>query len=66
MVKIEGEVRSVNPTTQAFQELHRNLQYAHGLVAGGRYLQALGVRAFDVTDLYRSAWVLAVAALDHW
>ncbi len=51
----------MDPTTSAFQELHRNLQYAHG-----RYLQALGVRAFDVTDLYRSAWVLAVAALDHW
>ncbi|MFB9890593.1 N-6 DNA methylase [Planobispora takensis] len=33
---------------------------------GGRRLEQLKVGAFDVGDIYRAAWVQAVAALDHW
>ena len=51
---------------EAFQEFKRNLEYARQLVYGGRRLAQLQVRAFDVDDLYRAAWVQAVAALDHW
>lgn len=53
-------------STSAFQELSGNLEYARDLVRGGRHLERLQVRAFDVADLYRSAWVQAVSALDHW
>jgi hypothetical protein len=52
--------------TDAFQEFTRNLEYARNLVDGGRRLAQLRVGAFDVHDLYRAAWVQAVAALDHW
>ncbi|GAA0322417.1 hypothetical protein GCM10010151_10310 [Actinoallomurus spadix] len=54
------------PPTEAFQEFTRNLEYARQLVGGGRRLGQLRVGAFDVDDLYRAAWVQAVAALDHW
>ncbi|MGW5049856.1 hypothetical protein [Actinokineospora sp. NPDC004072] len=47
-------------------EFGRNVEYALDLVRGGRYLERLKVGAFDVTDLYRAAWMQAVAALDHW
>lgn len=50
----------------AFVEFTRNLGYARKLVDGGRRLAQLQVGAFDVDDLYRAAWVQAVAALDHW
>jgi hypothetical protein len=53
-------------TTTAFSELQRNLDYARDLVRGGRFLERLKVGAFDVSDLYRAAWVQAVSALDHW
>jgi uncharacterized protein DUF4268 len=53
-------------STTAFQELSGNLEYARDLVRGGRHLERLQVRAFDVADLYRAAWVQAVSALDHW
>ncbi|MGI8310949.1 hypothetical protein [Saccharopolyspora hattusasensis] len=56
----------MNETTHAFRRLCENLKYARGLVDGGRRLEAQDVHDFDVTDLYRSAWVMAVAALDHW
>ncbi|MBB5082172.1 hypothetical protein [Nonomuraea endophytica] len=48
------------------QELKQNLHYARQIVRGGRLLAGLGVSSFDVDDLYRAAWVQAVAALDHW
>ncbi|MFC5828773.1 hypothetical protein [Nonomuraea insulae] len=54
------------PKTQAFLDFERNLEYAKQLVRGGENLTAMGVTAFDVGDLYRAAWVQAVAALDHW
>jgi hypothetical protein len=56
----------VDEPTEAFQEFTRNLNYARQLVDGGRRLAQLKVGAFDVDDLYRAAWVQAVAALDHW
>ncbi|WP_449060371.1 hypothetical protein [Planomonospora algeriensis] len=59
-----GEPRT--PPTEAFQEFHRNLEYAPDLVNGGRRLEQLKVGAFDIGDIYRAAWVQAVAALDHW
>ncbi len=56
----------MNRTTQAFRTLRQNLKYAQGLVDGGERLERQQVTDFDVTDLYRSAWVMAVGALDHW
>jgi hypothetical protein len=53
-------------STPAFEELRQNLEYARGLIKGGRLLERLQVSAFDVSDLYRAAWVQAVSALDHW
>lgn len=51
---------------ESLAELRSNLEYARDLVRGGRFLERLQVRAFDVADLYRAAWVQAVSALDHW
>ncbi|MEV5704684.1 hypothetical protein [Actinoallomurus sp. NPDC052274] len=56
----------VEAPADAFAEFNRNLDYARKLVEGGRRLGQLQVGAFDVDDLYRAAWVQAVAALDHW
>jgi hypothetical protein len=61
-----GDMVAAEHTTAAFQELCNNLDYARDLVSGGKHLERLKVRAFDVADLYRSAWVQAVSALDHW
>jgi hypothetical protein len=57
---------TVHEPTKAFLEFQQNLNYARQLVEGGRRLEQLQVGAFDVDDLYRAAWVQAVAALDHW
>ena len=56
----------MNPTSAAFADLQRNLEYARELVGGGRYLEGLQASSFDVRDLYRAALVQAVASLDHW
>jgi len=53
-------------TTTEFKEFERNLEFARRLVSSGRQLEQLEVGSFDVADLYRAAWVQAVAALDHW
>ncbi|ETK34632.1 hypothetical protein [Microbispora sp. ATCC PTA-5024] len=53
-------------STPAFGDFQQNLAYARQMVEGGRHLSNLGVRSFDTDDLYRAAWVQAVAALDHW
>lgn len=52
--------------SKAFREFEENLDFAKRLVGGGTLLEGLAVASFDVTDLYRSAWVQAVSALDHW
>ncbi len=53
-------------TSLAYAGLSRNLNYARNLTTAGSHLQQLGVALFEVTDVYRAAWVQAVAALDHW
>ncbi|WBB92109.1 hypothetical protein [Verrucosispora sp. WMMC514] len=49
-----------------FVNLQRNLNYARNLATAGQHLAQLKVRAFEVDDVFRAAWVQAVAALDHW
>jgi hypothetical protein len=49
-----------------FSSSHKICTTQNGLVIGGERLAGLKVGAFDVEDLYRAAWVQAVAALDHW
>jgi hypothetical protein len=51
---------------RARDNLRRNLDYARSLAAAGQHLQQLQVASFEVSDVFRSAWVQAVAALDHW
>ena len=57
-----GEPSTVSPV----DNLRRNLRYARDLAAAGSHLEALGVTAFEFRDVYRAAWVQAVASLDHW
>lgn len=52
--------------TDAFDQLRTNLEYARSLARAGVDLERLGVTAFEVTDVYRAAWMQCVAALDHW
>lgn len=63
---IDATTPAAGATSPAFAELQDNLQYARGLIQGGRSLDRLKIGAFDVMDLYRAAWVQAVSALDHW
>jgi len=49
-----------------FVNLQRNLNYARNLATAGQHLDQLKVQAFEVDDVFRAAWVQAVAALDHW
>jgi restriction system protein len=53
-------------TTWAYSDLGRNLNYARSLTSAGIHLEQLQVASFEVDDVYRAAWVQAVAALDHW
>jgi hypothetical protein len=48
------------------ENLQRNLDYALSLATAGLHLQKLKVEAFEVSDVFRAAWVQGVAALDHW
>jgi hypothetical protein len=52
--------------TAAFVEFETNLNAARQMVSAGRSLEALKVNAFEISDMYRHAWVHAVSALDHW
>ncbi|GHJ17065.1 restriction endonuclease [Micromonospora sp. AKA38] len=49
-----------------FTNLKRNLNYARSLATAGQHLAQLKVGAFEVSDVFRAAWVQSVAALDHW
>ncbi|MET8196864.1 hypothetical protein ABZU22_23900 [Micromonospora sp. NPDC005222] len=49
-----------------FTNLKRNLNYARSLATAGQHLDQLKVGAFEVSDVFRAAWVQSVAALDHW
>jgi hypothetical protein len=53
-------------TTSPLDELRANLNLARGLVAGGRALETLDIGKFEISDMYRAAWVQAVSALDQW
>jgi hypothetical protein len=64
----EAQLAVSVPSSQlpAFANLQRNLEYARNLATAGLHLQRLKVGAFEVEDVYRAAWVQAVAALDQW
>jgi hypothetical protein len=51
---------------KAFANFKRNLEYARSLATAGESLEKLEVRSFEVQDVFRAAWVQAIAALDHW
>ncbi|OLF17260.1 hypothetical protein BU204_12800 [Actinophytocola xanthii] len=46
--------------------LRANLSYARSLATAGNTLGTLKPQSFDVNDVFRAAWVQAVAGLDHW
>ncbi|HCU48667.1 MAG TPA: hypothetical protein DGG94_02380, partial [Micromonosporaceae bacterium] len=50
----------------ARETLTSNLNYARNLTSAGSHLEQLKVGLFEVPDVYRAAWVQAVAAIDHW
>ncbi|WFE65536.1 hypothetical protein [Micromonospora sp. WMMD714] len=52
--------------SEPFANLKRNLNYARSLATAGQHLALLKVGAFEITDVFRAAWVQSVAALDHW
>ncbi|MEV0165208.1 hypothetical protein [Nonomuraea fuscirosea] len=52
--------------TPAFHNLERNLEYVHQLISAGKSLATFAPANLDVGDLYRAAWVQAIAALDYW
>jgi hypothetical protein len=54
------------PTSDAYQNLTKNLNHARNLTFAGTNLEELGVTRFEIGDIYRAAWVQAVAALDQW
>jgi hypothetical protein len=49
-----------------FDNFRRNLDYARSLAEAGRRFGELRIGAFEIDDVFRAAWVQAVAALDHW
>ncbi|ADG98196.1 hypothetical protein Srot_1736 [Segniliparus rotundus DSM 44985] len=53
-------------TTQAFNEFERTLADLRSMIEGAQSLERLQVGSFDISDIYRHAWVGAVSALDHW
>jgi hypothetical protein len=58
--------RDVPEESEPFTNLRRNLDYARRLATAGQHLARLKVGAFEVSDVFRAAWVQGVAALDHW
>ncbi|MFD6563879.1 restriction endonuclease [Micromonospora profundi] len=52
--------------SEPFANLQRNLNYARSLATAGQHLALLKVGAFEISDVFRAAWVQSVAALDHW
>jgi hypothetical protein len=49
-----------------FDNFRRNLDYARSLADAGRRFGELRIGLFEIDDVFRAAWVQAVAALDHW
>ncbi|MFI5953745.1 hypothetical protein [Cryptosporangium sp. NPDC051539] len=52
--------------TAAFREFEENLAYAREIVQGGQWLEKGKVGGFEVTALYRAAWMQAMTAVDRW
>ena len=61
-VPLQHGVDDITP----FMNFKHNLDYARNLARAGDHLTQLKVGAFEVPDVFRAAWVQAVAALDHW
>ncbi|MEU1686869.1 hypothetical protein [Micromonospora sp. NPDC005707] len=57
---------TLNEAFEPFANLQRNLNYARSLATAGQHLALLQVGAFEISDVFRAAWVQSVAALDHW
>jgi restriction system protein len=57
---------TVSEELKPFADLQRNLNYARSLATAGQHLAQLEVGAFEVSDVFRAAWVQGVAGLDHW
>ncbi|MEV4490689.1 hypothetical protein AB0K04_11305 [Micromonospora coxensis] len=57
---------SPDELSEPFANLQRNLNYARSLATAGQHLALLQVGAFEISDVFRAAWVQSVAALDHW
>lgn len=65
--QVEAEVSVETPeTSDAYKNLTKNLNYARNLTAAGKHFSELGITKFEISDVYRAAWVQAVAALDQW
>jgi len=56
----------ISEELEPFANLRRNLGYARRLATAGQHLSKLELGAFEVSDVYRAAWVQAISALDHW
>src|SRR5215470_10787288 len=57
---------AVSEELKPFANLQRNLNYARSLATAGQHLAKLEVGSFEVSDVFRAAWVQCVAALDQW
>jgi hypothetical protein len=60
------EEPAVRPAGRPVDVLRANLELARSLATAGEHLEALGVTSFEFRDVYRAAWVQAVASLDQW
>lgn len=63
---VNGESSTTVKESGPFVNLQRNLNYARNLATAGQHLAKLEVRSFEVSDVFRAAWVQSVAGLDHW
>jgi len=63
---VGSTARSDEDTPSAFDNLKHNLDLARSLAEAGKHFSELGASLFEVDDIFRAAWVQAVAALDHW
>jgi hypothetical protein len=52
--------------TGAMGNFNRNIAYARDLATAGHHLEQLKVGSFEISDVYRAAWVQCVSSLDHW
>lgn len=62
----DGRGPAAGQPVTPFVSLQRNLNYARNLATAGQHLAKLEVGSFEVSDVFRAAWVQCVAALDQW